>query len=137
MSWMCIRACRSVARGRRFESGVAGRARLSWEGALQIDVGERELVLPGKARGHGELDPPDATPDQGADLQQLQADGATGGIGELGVAQRDPAQLVEQHVSHRGEPQAQLVGRRRASHSPMRGSTALRSATWRPTMRRS
>ena len=51
------------------ESSAAGRARLSREGALQIDVGERELVLPGKARGHGELDPADATPDQGADLQ--------------------------------------------------------------------
>ena len=38
---------------------AASRARLSREGALQIEVGERELVLPGKARGHGELDPPD------------------------------------------------------------------------------
>ena len=100
------------------ESGAAGRARLSREGALQIEVGECELGLPGKARGHGELDPPDATTDQGTDLQQLQPDGAAGGIGKLGVAERDPAQLAEQHVSHRREPQAQLVGlhgrRRRA-----------------------
>ena len=84
-----------MARRRRFESGAAGRARLSREGALQIEVGERERVLPGKARGHGELDPPDATADQGTDLQQLQADGAAGGIGKLRVAERDPAQLVE------------------------------------------
>ena len=33
-----------------------------------------------------------------------------GCIGKLGVAERDPAQLAEQHVSHRREPQAQLVG---------------------------
>ena len=79
------------------ESGAAGRARLSREGALQIEVGECELGLPGKARGHGELDPPDATTDQGTDLQQLQPDGAAGGIGKLGVAERDPAQLAEQH----------------------------------------
>ena len=64
------------------ESGAAGRARLSREGALQIEVGECELGLPGKARGHGELDPPDATTDQGTDLQQLQPDGAAGGIGK-------------------------------------------------------
>ena len=39
------------------ESGAAGRARLSREGALQIEVGECELGLPGKARGHGETEP--------------------------------------------------------------------------------
>ena len=31
-------------------------------------------------------------------------------VGELGVAQADAAQRLEQHVGHRGEPQPQLVG---------------------------
>ena len=31
------------------ESGAACRARLSREGAFQVDIGERELVVPGKA----------------------------------------------------------------------------------------
>ena len=70
------------------ESGAAGRARLSREGALQIEVGECELGLPGKARGHGELDPPDATTDQGTDLQQLQPDGAAGDGSILKVGNR-------------------------------------------------
>ena len=93
------------------ESGASCRARLSREGAFQVDIGERELVVPGKARGHGELDPPHAAAHQGADLQELQADGAAGGVGKPGVAERDPAQLVEQHVGHRREPKAELVGR--------------------------
>ena len=53
----------------------------------------------------------------GADLQQLEADRATRGAGELGVGEADAAQGTQQHIGHRGEPQAQLVGayRRRRS----------------------
>ena len=71
--------------------GAAGRNRLSGEGALQ----------------------PDATADQGTDLQQLQADGAADCVGKRGVTERGPtAQLFAQHVSHRSETTAELVGRR-------------------------
>ncbi len=69
-----------------------------------------EFVLPGTGRGHGEFDSPDTNPDQGADFQQLQPDGGAGGMRELGVGKADAAQRAEQHVGHRGEPQAQLVG---------------------------
>ncbi len=48
--------------------------------------------------------------DQRADLEQLEADGAAGGVGEVGVGEADAAQRADQHVGHRGEPQAQLVG---------------------------
>ena len=47
-------------------------------------VGEYPLRLPGVGGGHGELDAACADADQGADLQELQADGAAGGGGELG-----------------------------------------------------
>ena len=42
------------------------------EGAVEVDPRQGELGLAGKARGHGELDPPDAAPHQGADLQEPQ-----------------------------------------------------------------
>jgi hypothetical protein len=38
---------------------------------------------------------------------------AAGGFGELGVLQGDAAQCAQQHVGHRGKPQAQLVGAHR------------------------
>jgi hypothetical protein len=38
--------------------------------------------------------------DQCADLQQLEADRATGRLGELGVCEADPAQGAEQHIGH-------------------------------------
>ena len=45
-----------------------------------------ELVLIRVGRGHGDLDTAGGDPDQGADLEQGEADGAAGGLGELGVA---------------------------------------------------
>ena len=51
-------------------------------------------------------------------FKQLEADGAAGGAGELGVAQADPAQRLEQDIGEGREPQPELVGahgrRRRA-----------------------
>ena len=44
------------------------------------------------------------------ELEQLEANGGDGGIGELAVAQADAAQGVDQHVGHGGEPQAELIG---------------------------
>jgi hypothetical protein len=46
----------------------------------------------------------------GADLQQLEPDRATGGSRELGVAQADPTQRLEQGVGEGREPQPELVG---------------------------
>jgi selenocysteine lyase/cysteine desulfurase len=42
-------------------------------------------------RGHGDLDAAHAEPHLGADLQELEPDGAAGGGGELGVPEADPA----------------------------------------------
>ena len=43
-------------------------------------------------------------------FSSFEPDGAAGGIGELRVRQPDAAQRAEQHIGHRGEPQAKLVG---------------------------
>jgi hypothetical protein len=67
-------------------------------GASQVEEGEVELGLIRAGRRHGDLDPADAEADLGADLQKLEPDGAAGGGGELGVAEPDPAQRIEQHI---------------------------------------
>lgn len=64
-------------------AGGSGRA----EGALQADVGERELGLVGTARGDGEVDAARAGAHLGAEPEQLEAYGLRRSIGELGVAQ--------------------------------------------------
>ena len=76
----CRRACWNLPRRGRLK--LSRPVRLTRERSFQVDVSQREFVLAWKARGHGELDPPDATADQCADLQELEADGAAGGIGE-------------------------------------------------------
>src|SRR2546423_11991311 len=55
-----------------------------------------------------------------ADLEQFQPDAAATGPGELGEGQADAAQRAEQHVSKRGEPQAQLIG----AHGRRRGAVS-------------
>src|SRR6476469_1760164 len=70
----------------------------SARGCGQPQMGEGELVLIGAGRGHRELDAAHADPDEGADLQELQADGAAGGLGELGVLEGDATQRAQQHV---------------------------------------
>jgi hypothetical protein len=40
-----------------------------------------------------------------ANLEDLKADGAAGGIGEFGRVQADAAQPFDQHIGHRGKPQ--------------------------------
>ena len=76
-------------------------------------MGEFPFLAPGIGRGHRDLDPPDTGGDQRADLEQAQADGAAGGVGELGKTQPDPAQRAQQDIGHRSEPQAQLIGAHR------------------------
>src|SRR4051794_6103184 len=80
-------------------------------------VDERPLALPRAAGRHGKLDPPHRDADQRTDLEQLQPDRPAGRFGELRVREPDPAQGTKQHVSHRREPQPELVG----SHGPARG----------------
>ena len=79
---------------------------------------EYELVLERAGRRYGHRDPTHAEPDQGADHQQLEADGAAGGAGELGERQSDPAQRAEQDIRHGGEPQPRLIG----AHGGSRGA---------------
>jgi hypothetical protein len=64
------------------------------------------------------LDPAHAYPDVGADLKELEPDGAARRDGKLGVPEPDPTQRLEQHIGEGREPQPELVGthgrRRRA-----------------------
>ena len=54
-------------------------------GAAEIEVSEVILGLEWAGRGHGDLDPADADPDLGADLEQLEPNGARGGVGGIEV----------------------------------------------------
>src|SRR5260370_35481 len=74
-------------------------------------VGEPPVALQGVAGGHGDLDAADGDADQRADLEELEADRAAGGMGELCRLEAEAAHSFEEHISHRGEPQAKLVGR--------------------------
>lgn len=60
-------------------------------------MGEGELVLEGMPERHGHGDATDRPADLGADLEQGEAEGAAGGLGELGVSQADAAHRAEQH----------------------------------------
>jgi len=77
---------------------------------LQGKIGERVLGLVGERRGHGDFDPAHAFAHLGADLHQLEPDGAAGRGGELGVTQTDPPERLEQDVSEGRELQPELVG---------------------------
>ncbi len=78
----------------------------------------RKSSLIGTAGSHGDLDASHAGGDDGADLEQGQADGAAGRLGEASVLETDAAQGTEQDIGHRGQPQAELVG----EHGVRRGA---------------
>ena len=59
-----------------------------WSGS-QGGMGGAVLGLVGEGRGHGELDAAHAGAHKRADLQQLEADGAAAGAGELSVGEAD------------------------------------------------
>ena len=61
------------------------------EGTLKVDVGEFELVLVRASRGDGEVDAAHTGSHLRPELQQLEANGRDGGIGELAVAQTNAA----------------------------------------------
>ena len=85
-------------------------------------VGSAVLGLIGKGRRHGELDAAHAGPHQRTDLQELKADGAARGAGELGVLEADATQGADQDTGHWREPQAQLVG----AHGVGRGAVGIK-----------
>src|SRR5215472_14596987 len=49
---------------------------------------------------HSEFDPADANGDEGANLEQLTADRAAGGVSEIGGLQGQTAQAVDENVRH-------------------------------------
>src|SRR4051794_15005941 len=67
----------------------------SGAGAAQQGMRQRNLMLIATRRGHGEMDPAHADPDQRADLEQFQSDAAATGPGELGEGQANPTQRTE------------------------------------------
>src|SRR3981189_2103245 len=72
-------------------------------------------------RGHGDLDAAYGDAHQRTDLEELEADGAAGGAGKCGVGESDAPHRTDQHIGHRGEPQAQLVG----PHGLSRGAVGV------------
>src|SRR5437667_12150683 len=76
-----------------------------WSGG-QRGMGGAVLGLVRESRGHGELDAAYAGAHQRANLQQLEADGAAGGAGELSVGEADATQGAEQDIGHRGNTTA-------------------------------
>jgi hypothetical protein len=73
-------------------------------------AGERTLALIGIGFGHARQSAADADGDQGADLEQLVADGASGCRGELGVAKAEPTKRLDRVLGKRGEPEPELMG---------------------------
>src|ERR1700741_2801606 len=81
-------------------------------------MGESEFILPRTGGSHGDLDASHADTNQGTEFQQLEADGAAGGLGELRMRQPDATERAEQHISHGREPEAELMG----THGGSRGA---------------
>jgi hypothetical protein len=94
--------CESVGTrvGARRNGFSAGAQLAGAEGTLKIVVGELELDLVGTPRGQGEVNAANAGAHLSAELENLQANGPHGGIGELSMAQADAAQRVDEHVGH-------------------------------------
>jgi hypothetical protein len=82
-------------------------------GAWQIGGGR---CCPGY---HSPFEAAHAAADLSAELEQLEADGRNGGIGELSMTQADAAQAVDQNIGHGGEPHAQLIGRHGGGRGPI------------------
>ena len=55
-------------------------------------------------------------------FNELEADRAAGGAGELGVCEADAAQRAQEDIGNGGEPQAQLVG----AHRLGRGAVGIK-----------
>ncbi len=73
-------------------------------------MGEFELVRVRTSRGDGEVDAAHTGSLLRPELQQLEANGRDGGIGELAVAQTDAAQGIDENIGHGRERHTQLIG---------------------------
>src|SRR5271168_3641433 len=78
-------------KGLRWAEGLSG-------GRVQRRPSRRVVVDVGKSRGHREQDAPETGLHQSADLEQLQANRATGRVGEARVGQADAPERAHQHV---------------------------------------
>ncbi len=63
-------------------------------------MGATELLPVRKSRGHGDFDPSHATPDEGADLEDLEADRGAARFGKLRMCEADPAQSADKDIGH-------------------------------------
>src|SRR5271163_1002060 len=99
-------------KGLRWAEGLSG-------GRVQRRPSRRVSVWVGKGRCHREQDSPDAGLHERADLEQLQANRATGRVGEARVDQADAPERAHQHVGERSEPEAQLIGAHRVRGCPV------------------
>src|SRR5260370_686336 len=100
-----------------WSSVATGAGRFRQAGSGGVDGGAENAMGRGKdglvwtSGRHGEFDPADADGDEGADLEQLAANSAAGGVSEIGRLQGQTAQAVDENVRHRSKPQTELVGR--------------------------
>jgi len=95
-------------------------AKVTFEQSPILDTGgTADATLP-MAHRRRDLDAADADAHERADLEQLETNGAAGGLGELSVVETNTARSAQQDISHRVEPQAELVAPHRGC-DPHRG----------------
>ena len=95
--------------------------RAGFGGVGQTLGGAAPVACRWTCRGYGEVDAANRAAHQRADLQELEADGATGGVCKDGAGESDAPQRADEHVGHRGKPQTQLVG----PHGRCRGAVSV------------
>jgi hypothetical protein len=76
--------------------GVSCRRGAGQGGDCEPDCGAAPVSRGRTSRRHGDLDATDADAHKRADLEQLEPDGAAGGLGEVGIVEPDTAQSIEQ-----------------------------------------
>src|SRR5882672_9992707 len=81
-------AARSLAPRRRVSCGRGARQ----GGEREANGGAAPVLGDRTSRRHGDLDAADADAHERTDLEQLETDGAAGGLSELGIMQADAAQ---------------------------------------------
>ena len=80
--------------------GVSCRRGAGQGGDCEPDCGAAPVSRGRTSGRHGELDAADADAHERADLEQLEPDGAAGGLGEVGIVEPDTAQSTQQDISH-------------------------------------
>ena len=103
---LVVVGCVGVQRHRSLILVIAAAQRLPRGEALG-DCHEQMLV--GAGTRQAEADAPGVAPDDGANLQKLEADGTSLGAGQLGAPQAQPPDRGQQAISKTGKEQAELV----------------------------